>query len=323
MLKIEVLLTEAQLAEEFAAAFEARNLPEKFFYWFPLSVKAWLDLCKDGAYQNFIRSKSTLEEHACQLAEAVPPGELEVASLGAGQGTKDLLLLEAVRHRGARLTYRPVDTSQALLEMACGAAAGAGFACTGLKADLNDPLHLEWLRENSPPAPRLYLLLGNTLGAFDPVASLARLRKLLRERDHLLVDGEIFSGTQTLAGYDNPVNRIFAFGPLASIGIGEEDGELRFETRSDTSHPGLHLIAKHFLPARDLELHVAGYRVRLDAGQRLEMNFSYKYSREAFLELLESAGLEIQQAHESNDGRFLTVLASPQGSPDHLTDPSQ
>lgn len=54
MIPIQVLLTEYQLVEEFQAAMTSRNVSEKFFYWFPLSVKAWLQLCTDGAYRNFM-----------------------------------------------------------------------------------------------------------------------------------------------------------------------------------------------------------------------------------------------------------------------------
>ena len=33
-MKVEVVLTEADIAQEFAEAIEARDLPEKFFFWF-------------------------------------------------------------------------------------------------------------------------------------------------------------------------------------------------------------------------------------------------------------------------------------------------
>ena len=49
MIATHALLTENDLADEFVSAFRARRLPEKFFYWFPLSVRAWLALCSDGA----------------------------------------------------------------------------------------------------------------------------------------------------------------------------------------------------------------------------------------------------------------------------------
>ena len=40
MIAIHSLLTENALADEFVAALHARRFDEKFFYWFPLSVRA-------------------------------------------------------------------------------------------------------------------------------------------------------------------------------------------------------------------------------------------------------------------------------------------
>src|SRR2546423_11733681 len=112
MIAIHVLLTENQLAAEFVAAFEARSLPEKFFYWLPLSVRAWLALCSDGAYRNFVRSRSLIARTAPELARLYPPGPLEVLSLGAGQGDKNLLLPEAPGRPGRAVPYVPLGPRQ-------------------------------------------------------------------------------------------------------------------------------------------------------------------------------------------------------------------
>src|SRR5437867_4214252 len=72
MISIHSLLTENELAEEFAAAFAARRLAEKFFYWFPLSVRAWLALCSDGAYRNFVRSNPLIAQSAGNPAATGP-----------------------------------------------------------------------------------------------------------------------------------------------------------------------------------------------------------------------------------------------------------
>ena len=143
MLRIEVLLTENELAEQCLAALRNRYLPEKLFYWFPLSVRAWLNLCKSAApYRNFSRSYELIQKHAVEIARQLTgpsAKELEVVGLGAGQGDKDLLVLEALRAEGAKVSYQPVDSSQALLEIALGSAASNRFPACGLKADLADP----------------------------------------------------------------------------------------------------------------------------------------------------------------------------------------
>src|SRR5215470_829349 len=59
-MKIEALLTEAEISQEFAEAMEARDIPEKFFYWHPLSVRSWLALSHDVAYESRLHSWNLL-----------------------------------------------------------------------------------------------------------------------------------------------------------------------------------------------------------------------------------------------------------------------
>ncbi len=311
MISIQALLTENALAAEFVSAFHARRLPEKFFYWFPLSVRAWLALCSDGAYRNFVRSRSLIARSRAELARLFPVAPLEVVSLGAGQGDKDLLLLEALREHGARVSYVPVDTSQALLEMACAGALSAGFPAQGIKADFTNPTHLQALAAEPETPPRLLLLIGNTLGAFDPIAEARDLAGLLRRGDALLVDGEVYAGDATVAGYDNPLNRRFAWAPLNAVGIREGDGELVFAAADDARLRGLHLIPKYFQAGRDVEALMGGEALRLARGEQLAMNHSYKYAPETFLGILSDAGLTVRWQATSDDQRFLMALASP------------
>jgi uncharacterized SAM-dependent methyltransferase len=311
MISIHALLTENDLAAEFVAAVQQRRLPEKFFYWFPLSVRAWIALCSDGAYRNFVRSRSLIARSRDELARLFSPAPLEVLSLGAGQGDKDLLILEALRENGVRVSYVPVDTSQALLEMACGGALGAGIPTQGIKADFTNPAHLGILAADPESPRRLVLLIGNTLGAFDPLAEARELAKLLRPGDALLVDGEIYAGDATVAGYDNPLNRRFAWAPLNAVGITDADGELVFEAADDPRLPGLHLIPKHFRAGRDVEPLLGGEVLRIGRGERLAMNHSYKYAADTFLRILSDAGLAVAWQGRSDDGRFLMVLATP------------
>ena len=310
MISIQTLLTENALAAEFVSAFHDRRLAEKFFYWFPLSVRAWLALCSDGAYRNFVRSRSLIARSRTELARQFPVAPLEVVSLGAGQGDKDLLLLEALRERGARVSYVPVDTSQALLEMACAGALAAGFPAQGIKADFTNPTHVQALAAEPEAPPRLLLLIGNTLGAFDPIAEAGELSRLLRPGDALLVDGELYAGDATVAGYDNPLNRRFAWAPLNAVGIRDSDGELVFAAADDPRLPGLHLIPKYFQAGRDVEALMGGEAMRLGRGERLAMNHSYKYAPETFLRILSNAGLTVRWQARSDDQRFLMALAS-------------
>src|SRR5437660_12478512 len=95
-MKIEALLTETEISDEFAEAMEARDIPEKFFYWHPLSVRAWLALSQGMAYESRLHSWGLLVDDIERFT-----GHFDsiaaVISLGAGDGSQDVLLLKALQ----------------------------------------------------------------------------------------------------------------------------------------------------------------------------------------------------------------------------------
>ena len=309
MIQIDILLSEDQIAQEFMDALERHDLPEKFFYWFPLSIRAWINLCGDGAYRNYVRSHSVLQKHAAEIVSMLPSEPIELISLGAGQGTKDFLIMEHLQKQGKYLNYRPVDASQGLLEIACQSAKDKNFACRGLKADLNNDYHLKEMQAILDEKPRLIMMLGNTLGAFDPLKFASKLDDIMRPQDFLILDGELFNQTDTLAGYDNPINRQFAFGPLSSVGLSEpNDGRLHIQTDIDNRQSGLYRIRKHFRASRDLKIMLAGETVQIQSDTNIEMSWSYKYDRDALTGLITSSGMQLAAEYLSTDKRFLTLL---------------
>jgi uncharacterized SAM-dependent methyltransferase len=319
---MHVLLTEQEIAADFRRALAAHFLDEKFFYWLPLSVAAWVELASAAQqdYRNASRALRLIETSAPEVARRWPHVK-SLCGIGCGEGSKDEFLLTAFRAARRPLDYLAADFSHGLVEMACVRAVNAAAACpdpaaaeqrvSGMKLDVMRDEQLRTLVAAARAAgPRLYSVLGNTIGAFEPAAFPARLRALLGPDDRVLLDGELFAGSETLRGYDNPVNRRFAFAPLASLGLEDgRDGDLIFELRPPRS--GVHELAKFFVARRDLELDLAGYRFRLATGERLMMSGSMKFERDAFLRLIESAGFAVELLRESDDGRFLLAGARP------------
>src|SRR5436190_16715856 len=268
-MKIEALLTETEISDEFAEAMEARDIPEKFFYWHPLSVRAWQALSRDVAYESRQHSWSLLVddvEKICTHFDSI----VAVISLGAGDGSQDVLLLKAMQAVSLDVDYFPVDASQGLLEMACAAAEDEEVDTLGIKADISSPMHLV-LAADASENPKLFLLCGNTLGAFDPLDQIRCLSQCMREDDRLIVDGEIHDSAAALASRESPVGQRFAFGPLASLGLTKDDGEIRFEERHDERHEGLFVIARQFQTARDLRMNVMEREVILQRGERINL----------------------------------------------------
>ena len=77
-MKVEVVLTEADIAQEFAEAIEARDLPEKFFFWFTRSAAEWAALGEHaelygGLWETWKAIAATAPERRHPVSAAPPP----------------------------------------------------------------------------------------------------------------------------------------------------------------------------------------------------------------------------------------------------------
>ncbi len=309
-MKVEVVLTEADIAQEFVEAMEARDLPEKFFFWSPRSAAAWAALAQESElYGGLAEVWQTLAGKAAALGRHFGP-RIPVISFGAGDGARDRQLMNALKDAGRECLYFPVDASQAMLELACGGADDDDFETVGIKADISSPVHLVYAADAAEP-PRLFVLTGNTLGSFDPLAEIRYVAQCLRGGDRLIVDGELYDEARTLGWRNKPAVRQFLAALLEGVGIGADDGEVRFDHKRDDRHAGLHLITRYFRAERDLWATVGGQELALERGERLGLNFQYTYTPESFRWLLrDQGGLEILEELPSSDGRFLTAICA-------------
>lgn len=308
MVTVKVLLTEDELRADFVRALTERQLPEKFFYWYPLAASAWLDLCRSKKYTNYARSMQLIQSCAKDVAAMLPLVNIEWISLGCGQGSKEPYFLQALQERGSCVAYFPLDSSMQLLEMACREGECINVPTIGIKADIEQPAHLNQLASNSKSTTRVLSLLGNSLGTRKPPGILTVLREIMTANDYLLVDGEIFSDKETLANYDNPDNRAFAVAPMRAIGLSAEHGELKFELVPNEPKPGFHYIKKHYIFKQKVDLQLPGTVLQFQPGEKIEMSPSYKYDKQSFLDLLVSEGFTVTKSAYSEDNRYVLCL---------------
>jgi len=306
-MKIEVVLTEAEIVQELAEAVEARDLPEKFFYWSPGAVRAWLARAADPAFGELRRTWKQLTAKPGPLLE--PFGDaVPVISFGAGDGATDRVLLDPLQQARRELKYYPVDGSQALLEMACAAAEDLDIETAGIKADISSPMHLVFASD-AAESPKLLLLSGNTLGGFDPLDYVKHVAACLHAGDRLILDAEIHHANGGVPQEDSL--RAFAFAPLAALGLSPDDGEVRFEHKADRSIAGLHVTAAHFRPDRDLRISTPDREVLVERGEHINLNFRYTFTPEALRTLLEEHGsLLVLEQFPSADRRYLVSVCS-------------
>ncbi|HKD05388.1 MAG TPA: L-histidine N(alpha)-methyltransferase [Bryobacteraceae bacterium] len=300
---IEVLLTEAEIADEFAESIEARDIPEKFFYWSPASVKAWQTLSARSEEQ-LQATWETLAAKAPDLTKQFGKG-MPVISFGAGDGSRDRLLLKSLANAGRNVKYFPVDASQTLLEMACARAEQDDCEVLGIKADISSPMHL-LLAADVSEAPRLFLMVGNTLAGFDPLEQAVNVAKCMHKGDILITDATIHGGSPLTPSEEQ---RQFAFAPLVAAGLTTDDGGLEYAEKPDDRLDGLFILTRRFHTLRDLRLIAAGRDILVARGERILLNFRYLFSLEAIRWLLNvHAGLRIVGEIPGAHGHFMTFV---------------
>jgi uncharacterized SAM-dependent methyltransferase len=302
-MNIEVLLTEAEIAQEFAESLEALDVPEKFFYWSPLSVKRWKELSERSESS----LKATWESLAAKAADLTKPfgTKVPVISFGAGEGLKDRVFLRALAAAGREVKYYPVDASQTLLEVAVAGAEDDDIDVLGIKADIASHMHLV-LAADVSEAPRLFLMVGNTLGGFDPMDQIKQVADIIQKGDILVIDARLRDGAPLPPREEQ---RRFVFAPLEATGVCPDDGQVEFAENKDDRLDGLYMVTRRFQATRDLKLQAGGKYVQMARGERILLNFRYLYTPEAFRWLLtEHAGLRVVGEMNSPDGRFITAV---------------
>jgi len=154
-----------------------------------------------------------LRRHAGAMLEHLPP-PVAVVELGSGSGRKTRWILEALADREP-VAYFPIDISAAAL-VKCHQELGnlGAISIVGLEKS-----YLEGLQEvaarRRPDQTFLVLLLGSTIGNFDPPAAemfLRDIRRHLRPGDALLLGTDVEKSIDAmLLAYDDPAGVTAAF----------------------------------------------------------------------------------------------------------------
>jgi L-histidine Nalpha-methyltransferase len=206
-----------------------------------------------------------------------------VVDLGAGDGHKTRVLVEALRPRCPAVVYAPLDLSRAALEAASRRvrAEVPGVAVT--------PIHADWgsgLRRvaRETPGKKLVLFLGSSVGNLedDDAGRLLRdVRVVLSPGDHLLVGFDLLKPVaEHLAAYDDAagVTRTFNLNLLARINreLGADfdlDG-FRHVATFDPVRPAMESWLES---CRRQVVRMAGRAFAFEAGERIHTEISCKY----------------------------------------------
>lgn len=245
--------------------------------------------------------RSILAAHADEIVAAAAGCEpLTMIELGAGTATKTGLLLKAAVRRQGEVIYHAIDVSGSALDEAKQRieAELEGVAVVPRVCDYTEGMG----QIDASGQRRMVLYIGSSIGNFEPADALEILRDIrkdLKPGEKLLLGVDMVKDTQTLLpAYDDAAGVTAAFNKNVLVRINRELGAnfnlnlFRHHARwnEEYSRIEMHLesLATQYVTIPALEL-----EVKLQRGETIHTENSYKFRDEGVIEMLERAGFHL------------------------------
>jgi L-histidine N-alpha-methyltransferase len=239
-----------------------------------------------------------LTEHAAQIAMACAGRRVVLVDLGAGDGSKTSVLLDALVEACDEVTYAPVDICAEALA-ALEAAHAVRHPRVPVTPFVADYAHgLAAVGKRFPGHVRVALFLGSNIGNLPPeeaVALLTAWRRALRPGDHLLLGLDLVKDPAVLqAAYDDSegVTAAFNLNLLTrmnrELGADFEPSSFRHFARYD---PRRNAMESYLVSTRDQLVRVGGECIGFGAWEAIHTETSCKYRESDVTFFAKLAGL--------------------------------
>jgi L-histidine N-alpha-methyltransferase len=300
-------------AARFYLQLDPRQLPSRFLYD-ALGSALFDAICHLPWYRITRAELQLLQRRAATVGQVLREGA-RVVELGSGNGEKLATLLTHADLTDVHAHL--IDLSEAALARSVqtlATIAGPDIRVTTHLATYEDGLLALPTEEGHPT---LVAFLGSNIGNFDPpgaAAFLGLIRAALHPRDYLLLGADLVKPErELLLAYDDPLGLTAAFNKNLLLRMNTElgaDFELdRFAHRAvwnrEASRVEMHLVS---LAAQEVEVAEAELRFRLEEGETIWTESSYKYEPEGIRRLVEPAGFVQRNQWIDERARFALTL---------------
>ena len=279
--KIE-LVTKEDLEARLLYCLKQGRMPDYFLYLGKTGATNWLELEKSDEFPIASRLTELLCSNVQSLANLLPQA-IDIISIGAGNGQKEKLILEALKER-SMVRYFPLDISSQMVDVALEKVADLGVQATGIVAFFQD---LPRLKKYWRP-PVLLCMLGNSICNFNPEDFLSTIYKELAAGDYFLFDCHLFAPRPQDESqwrevfdkaYHSDLNVRFNLSPLMERGLGREDSSFKLDLiKVDTLFGKAYRTEKSIEILKETSITVGESKVHFAAGDIIKMGFTYKYN---------------------------------------------
>jgi L-histidine N-alpha-methyltransferase len=295
-----------------------RSIPPKYFYD-EAGSRLFDAICALPEYYLTRTERALLERHADALVGQARPRAL--VEIGSGMARKTGLLVRAMCARGAEAVYVPFDIAPEAIAASASTllAEHAPLRVRGVVGDFEGDLAS--IEAAAPPTegPRLFALLGSTLGNLDEREAPSLLRavaKLMTSRDRFLLGVDLVKDERVLvAAYDDAQGVTAAFNKnvlcVLSRGLRGDFDPRAFDHRAlydaRRERIEMHLVARR---RQSVRLGAIDLAFDLAEGEAILTEISRKFTRASVDGTLRDGGMRLEEWLVDEARTFALVLAS-------------
>lgn len=278
-----------------------KQISSKYFYD-DAGDKLFQEIMKLEEYYLPNAELNALQRHGKAIAESVSSKAVEVVELGAGDGQKTIVLLEALLSEGLEVTYVPMDISSEVLETNQKRVSDR-FPDLKIKPIAGDYFQtLNALNASSALSAdtttvRLMLFLGSNLGNYaneDACSFLTLLKSKMRQQDQLLIGLDLKKRPSTiLAAYNDSkgVTRAFNLNLLHRL---NRELKANFNVEAFEHYPFYHPIEgiaySYLVSLEDQVVQIGDTAIYFEKNELIQTEVSQKYSLPGIERLQKKAG---------------------------------
>jgi len=261
--------------------------------------------------------RQILTSHRAEIAALAMGRPFNLVDLGAGDGTKTMILLEHLRDQGADFRYVPIDISEGAMRELVGRVQERvpGVVVDGIVSEYTDGLH--WLAMTQAERSNVVLFLGSNIGNFDKPRARAFLRRLwaaLREGDRVLIGFDLKKDIDILLhAYNDAEGVTAAFNLNLLRRINRELGG-HFDL-DRFRHFGTYDVfsgaMESYLVSLDrqaVEIEALRHTFHFESWEPVHTEYSYKYLRSDIESLALDTGFVIEAEHLDENGWFVDSI---------------
>jgi L-histidine Nalpha-methyltransferase len=289
-----------------------KTLPCKYFYD-RRGVELYTEICRLDEYYPTRTERRILAQHGAAIAARLGR-RCTLVEYGSGSVDK---LEPLLSHLDAPAAYVPVDLSRSLLDHTVQMMAER-FPALQVRPVCADFVRPFAVPDAAGSERTVVLFPGSTIGNFRPAEALPLLdgmRRLCAPDGRALIGIDLQKDPAVLvSAYDDArgVTAAFNLNLLSRINreLGGDFDLAQFRHRA-VFNEAEGRVEMHLVSRTEQTVHLDGHTIDIAAGEGVQTENCYKYTRDGFAELAARAGLAVEAAWTDDRDWFAVVLLKP------------